>query len=132
MPEELSALIARDRTLRARGARRRSADTVVMGSTLANPYEGGIMQCADGHRAALLRPGDEHQPGRLPRERRDHGGCWKVKSADDGALYTLKVLRPNGPVSLVTTTNSNFTGISSVAAPSAVPAGTGRFGPRRA
>ena len=54
---------------------------------------------------------------------------WKVRSADDGALYTLKVLRPNGPVSLVTATNSSFTGISSVAAPSAVPAGTGAANP---
>ena len=50
---------------------------------------------------------------------------WKVKSADDGALYTLKILRPNGAVSLVNTTNSNFTSVASVAAPSPVPAGTG-------
>ena len=47
-----------------------------------------------------------------------------MKSADDGALYTLKVLRPNGPVSLVTATNSNFTAVGSVQAPSAVPVGT--------
>ena len=49
---------------------------------------------------------------------------WKVKSADDGAVYTLKVLRPNGPVSLVPATNTNFTAIASVQAPSPVPNGT--------
>jgi hypothetical protein len=54
---------------------------------------------------------------------------WKVKSADDGAIYTLKVLRPNGPVSLITATNSNFTAVASVQAPSAVPAGTGTTTP---
>jgi hypothetical protein len=49
---------------------------------------------------------------------------WKVKSADDGAVYTLKVMRPNGPVSLVPATNTNFTAITSVQAPSPVPNGT--------
>ena len=47
-----------------------------------------------------------------------------MKSADDGAIYTLKVMRPNGPVSLVTATNTNFTAVRSVQAPTAIPVGT--------
>ena len=72
MPKKLSALIVATAfgALVAPGAA--SADTVVMGSTLANPFEGGISSSSDGHRADSPRPGHEPQPGHLPRERRDH------------------------------------------------------------
>jgi hypothetical protein len=100
-----------------------SADTVVMGSTLANDFEGGISTAPTVSAQLSFDPATSTNPVVSPVDGVITG--WKVKSADDGALYTLKILRPNGPVSLVNTTNSNFTSVASVAAPSPVPAGTG-------
>jgi PASTA domain len=100
-----------------------SADTAVMGSTLANDFEGGISTAPTVSVQLSFDPGTSPNPVVSPANGVITG--WKVKSADDGAIYTLKVLRPNGPVSLVTATNSNFSAIASVQAPSAVPAGTG-------
>src|SRR4051794_10622895 len=98
-----------------------SADTVVMGSTLSNNYDGGLS--TSGMTVQLsYDPATSPNPVISPANGLITG--WKVKSADDGALYTLKVLRPNAPVSLVTATNSNFKAITSVVAPGAVPAGT--------
>src|SRR5829696_4135112 len=98
-----------------------SAETVVMGSTLTGNYDGGISGAPVLSVQLAYEPATSPNPVISPANGLVTG--WKVKSADDGALYTLKVLRPNGPVSLVTATNSNFTGIASVPAPSAVPAG---------
>jgi hypothetical protein len=99
-----------------------SADTVVMGSTLANPYGGGFTTAPTVSVQLSYAPGTSPNPVVSPANGVITG--WKVKSADDGALYTLKVLRPNGPVNLVTATNSNFRGIRSIQAPGAVPVGT--------
>lgn len=100
-----------------------SAETVVMGSTLANEFEGGISTAPTVSVQLGYAPATSPNPVVSPANGVITG--WKVRSADDGALYTLKVLRPNGAVSLVTATNSNFTAIASVQAPSAVPVGTG-------
>jgi hypothetical protein len=99
-----------------------SADTTVMGSTLVNDFEGGISTGPTLSAQISFDPVTSPNPVVSPVDGVITG--WKVKSADDGAIYTLKVLRPNGPVSLVTATESNFTAIRSVQAPSAVPAGT--------
>ena len=129
MPKKLSALIVATALGALAAPAAASADTVVMGSTLANDFEGGISTSPTVTAQLSYDPATSTNPVISPVNGVITG--WKVKSADDGALYTLKVLRPNGPVSLVTATNSNFTGISSVAAPSAVPAGTS-LRPRRA
>ena len=99
------------------------AETVVMGSTLANDFEGGISTAPTVSVQLGYDPVTSPNPVVSPANGVITG--WKVKSADDGAIYTLKVLRPNGAVSLVTATNSNFTAIASVQAPSTVPVGTG-------
>jgi hypothetical protein len=98
-----------------------AADTVVMGSPLNSNFDGGVSTSALTVQLSF-DPATSPNPVISPANGLITG--WKVKSADDGALYTLKVLRPNSPVSLVTATNSNFKGISSVPAPGAVPAGT--------
>jgi len=100
-----------------------SAETVVMGSTLTGNYDGGISGAPVLSVQLAYEPATSPNPVISPANGLVTG--WKVKSADDGALYTLKVLRPNGPVNLVTATNTNFTAITSVPAPSAVPIGTG-------
>lgn len=100
-----------------------SADTTVMGSTLANDFDGGISTGPTLTVQLSYDPLTSPNPVVSPANGVITG--WRVKSADDGAVYTLKVMRPSGPVSLVTATNSNFTAITSVQAPSAVPAGTG-------
>lgn len=99
-----------------------SANTVVMGSTLANDYEDGISAAPTLSVQLQYDPATSPNPVVSPANGLITG--WKVKSADDGAIYTLKVLRPNGPVSLVTATNTNFTAVTSQTAPSDVPAGT--------
>jgi hypothetical protein len=99
-----------------------AADTVTMGSTLVNPFQGGVSTAPTVTAQLSYDPATSPNPVISPANGVITG--WKVKSADDGALYTLKVLRASGPVSLVTATNSNFTGISSLAAPAAVPIGT--------
>jgi hypothetical protein len=98
-----------------------SADTVVLGSPLVSNYAGGVSNTAVTVQLSF-DPVTSPNPVVSPANGTITG--WKVKSADDGAVYTLKVLRPNGPVSLVTATNTNFTGVASEQAPSAVPAGT--------
>jgi hypothetical protein len=98
------------------------ADTAVVGSTLASNYDGGIITAPTVSVQLSFDPVTSTNPVVSPANGVITG--WKVKSADDGAIYTLKVLRPNGAVSLVSMTNSSFTGIASVQAPSAVPAGT--------
>jgi hypothetical protein len=105
-----------------------SAETVTLGSTLAGNFDGGVTGTGQAVSVQLAYdPGTSPNPVVSPADGMITG--WKVKSADDGALYTLKVLRPNGPVSLVTMTNSNFTAVGSVPAPSAVPVGTGATTP---
>jgi hypothetical protein len=103
------------------------ADTAVMGSTLANNFDGGVSGAPVLSMQLSYDPATSPNAVVAPADGTITG--WKVKSADDGALYTLKVLRPNGPVSLVTATNSNFTAVASVQAPSAVPVGTGATTP---
>jgi hypothetical protein len=103
------------------------ADTVTLGSTLAGNYDGGVSGAPVLSAQLSYDPSTSPNPVVSPANGVITG--WKVKSADDGALYTLRVLRPNGPVSLVTATNSNFTGAGSQQAPSAVPAGTGASTP---
>ena len=99
-----------------------SANTAILGSTLASKYDGGVINAPTVSVQLAYDPVTSTNPVISPANGVITG--WKVKSADDGAIYTLKVLRPNGAVSLVTMTNSNFTGIASVKAPAAVPAGT--------
>jgi hypothetical protein len=99
-----------------------TADTVTMGSTLANTFDGGLSSGPTLSTQLRFDPSTSPNPVVSPANGVITG--WKVRSADDGAIYTLKVLRPNGPVSLVVATNTNFTAIRSVQAPSAVPAGT--------
>jgi len=98
------------------------ADTAVMGSTLTNNYDGGVSTSALSVQFSF-DPVTSTNPVVSP----GNGTItdWKVKSADDGAIYTLKVMRPNGPVSLVAATTTNFTAVRSVQAPTAVPIGTG-------
>jgi PASTA domain len=98
------------------------ADTAVMGSPLVSNYDGGVSTGTNVTVQLSFDPATSPNPVVSPA----NGVItdWKVKSADDGAVYTLKVLRPNGPVSLVTATSTNFSAIASVAAPSAVPNGT--------
>jgi hypothetical protein len=98
------------------------ADTATMGSTLANNFDGGISTGPTLSVQLSFDPVTSPNPVVSPANGVITG--WKVKSADDGAIYTLKVLRPNGAVTLATMTNSNFSAIASVQAPSAVPAGT--------
>ena len=99
------------------------ADTVTLGSTLANDFDGGVSGGASTVSVQLsYDPVTSPNPVVSPANGIITG--WKVKSADDGALYTLKVLRANGPVSLMTATNSNFSALRSVVAPTPVPAGT--------
>jgi hypothetical protein len=98
-----------------------SADTVVMGSTLVSDYQGGISNTAVTAQLSF-DPATSTNPVVSP----VNGTIvdWKVKSADDGAVYTLKVLRPNGPVSIIPPNTSNFTSVASAQAPSPVPVGT--------
>jgi hypothetical protein len=99
-----------------------AANTVVMGSPLTNDFDGGISTGPTLSTQLSFDPATSPNPVVSPA----NGVItdWKVKSADDGAIYTLKVLRANGPVSLVTATNTNFTAVRSVQAPTAVPNGT--------
>jgi hypothetical protein len=127
MPKKLSALLVATALGALAAPAAASADTVVMGSTLVNPYEGGVATAPTVTAQISYDPATSPNPVISPVDGLITG--WKVKSADDGALYTLKILRPNGPVSLVNTTNSNFTSVASVAAPSPVPAGTGASDP---
>jgi hypothetical protein len=99
-----------------------SANTVVMGSTLTNDFQGGISTGPTLSAQLSFDPATSPNPVVSPANGVITG--WKVKSADDGAIYTLKVLRANGPVSLVTATNTSFTAVRSVQAPTAVPNGT--------
>jgi hypothetical protein len=95
---------------------------------LTGTYDGGVTGSGSAVSAQLaFDPATSPNPVVAPADGTITG--WKVKSADDEALYTLKVLRPNGPVSLITTTNSNFTAVASVPAPFAVPVGTGATSP---
>ena len=98
-----------------------AADTVVMGSPLVSNYDGGVSTSA---LTAQISFDPTTSPNPVVSPANGVITDWKVKSADDGAVYTLKVLRPNGPVSIVAATNSNFSGIASVQAPSPVPNGT--------
>jgi hypothetical protein len=99
-----------------------AADTVTLGSPLVSNYDGGVSTGTNVSVQLSFDPATSTNPVVSPA----NGTItdWKVKSADDGATYTLKVLRPTGPVSLVPATNTNFASIASVTAPSAVPAGT--------
>lgn len=98
------------------------ADTVTMGSTLKNTFDGGLSTGPTLSTQLSFDPATSPNPVVSPANGVITG--WKVRSADDGAIYTLKILRPNGPVSLVTATNANFTAVRSVQAPTAVPNGT--------
>jgi hypothetical protein len=104
-----------------------SADTQIMGSTLVNDFDGGISTGPTLSVQIGYDPATSPNPVISPANGVITG--WKVKSADDGAIYTLKVMRANGAVSLVTNTNSNFTAVTSVQAPTAVPVGTGATTP---
>jgi hypothetical protein len=99
-----------------------AADTAVMGSTLANDFQGGISTGPTLSVQLSFDAATSPNPIVAPADGTITG--WKVKSADDGAIYTLKVMRANGPVSLVSMTNTNFTAVRSVQAPTAVPIGT--------
>ena len=103
------------------------ADTAVMGSTLTGTFDGGVSGAPVLSVQLSYDPATSPNPVVAPADGTITG--WKVKSADDGAIYTLKILRPNGPVNLQTATTSNFTGVASVQAPSAVPVGTGATTP---
>ena len=99
-----------------------AAGTVILGSPLVSNYDGGVSTGTNVSVQLSFDPATSTNPVVSPA----NGVItdWKMKSADDGAVYTLKVLRPNGPVSIVPATNTNFTSIASVQAPSPVPNGT--------
>lgn len=99
-----------------------AADTVTLGSPLTNSFDGGLSTGPTLTVQLSFDPTSSPNPVVSP----VNGTItdWKVRSADDGAIYSLKVMRPNGPVSLVTATNTNFTAVSSVQAPTAIPVGT--------
>jgi hypothetical protein len=103
------------------------ADTVTMGSSLQNDFDGGVSGDPVLTVQLSYEPATSPNPVVSPANGVITG--WKVKSADDNSLYTLKVMRPNGPVSIVTATNSNFSAIRSLVAPTPVPAGTGASTP---
>jgi hypothetical protein len=98
-----------------------AADTVTLGSPLVSDYTGGISTSALSVQLSF-DPATSTNPVVSPATGTITD--WKVKSADDGAVYTLKVLRPNGPVSTVVATNTNFTAVTSSPAASPVPNGT--------
>jgi hypothetical protein len=106
-----------------------SADTAVMGSTLAGDYDNPGFSISAPTVSAQISFDPVTSPNPVVSPANGMITGWKVKSADDGATYTLKVLRPTGAVSLVAMADSNFTGITSVKAPSAVPAGTATGSP---
>jgi hypothetical protein len=99
-----------------------AADTVTLGSPLVSNYDGGVSTGTNLTAQISFDPATSTNPVVSPANGVITG--WKMKSADDGAVYTLKVLRPNGPISLVPATTTNFSAIASVQAPSAVPNGT--------
>jgi hypothetical protein len=101
-----------------------SANTVIMGSKLASDFDvpGFSLGAPTVSAQISFDPATSPNPVVSPANGVITG--WKVKSAVDGALYTLKVLRANGPVSLVVASDTNFTGVGSAQAPSATPAGT--------
>jgi PASTA domain-containing protein len=105
-----------------------SANTAIMGSTLASDFDGPGSGGEFSINARIVSAQISFDPGTSPNPVVSPANGvitgWKVKSAVDGAHYTLKVLRPNGPVSLVVAADTNFTGIASAQAPSATPAGT--------
>src|SRR3954470_15478036 len=77
------------------------ADTVVMGSTLASDFDNpGFSATAPIVSAQIaFDPATSRNPVVSPVD--GVISSWKVKSADDGVSYTLEILRPTGPVSLV-------------------------------
>lgn len=100
-----------------------SADTTVMGSTLASPFDGGVAGGATTVSTQISVAGSATNPYISPAN-----GIitnWKVKSADDGAFYSLKILRLSGPLSITAATNSNFSGIATSPVSATVPIGTG-------
>jgi hypothetical protein len=103
------------------------ADTVTMGSTLQGNFDGGVS--GDPVLTVQLSYDPAISPNPVVSPVNGVITGWKVKSADDNSLYTLKVMRANGPVSLVNNTNSNFTALRSVVAPTPVPVGTGASTP---
>lgn len=100
-----------------------SADTTVMGSPLVSPYDGGVAGGATTVSTQFSVAGSATNPYVSPAN-----GIitnWKVKSADDGAFYSLKILRLSGALSITAATNSNFTGITTSPVSATVPIGTG-------
>ena len=91
-----------------------SADTAVIGSALTLPYQGGI---STGDTTTL----QQTQVGGLapnPLTSPANGVVtqWKVRTSDDGAIYTLRILSP-------TATANSYVASGSVTAP-VVPPGT--------
>ena len=100
-----------------------SADTTVMGSPLVNRYDGGVAGGATTVSTQINVAGTTTNPYISPANGIITG--WKVKSADDGAFYSLKILRLSGPLSITAATNSNFIGIATSPVSATVPIGTG-------
>ncbi len=94
---------------------------MTLGSPLVNNFDGGISTSA---LTVQLSFDPATSPNPVVSPANGTITDWKVKSADDGAVYTLKVMRPNGPVSIIPATTTNFTAVTSVQAPSPVPIGT--------
>ena len=90
------------------------ADTAVIGSALTLPYEGGV---STGDTTTLQQTqagGLAPNPLTSPADGVITG--WKVRTSDDGAIYTLRILSP-------TATVNSYVASGSVTAP-AVPPGT--------
>jgi hypothetical protein len=94
-----------------------SADTQVIGSALALPYQGGVSTSAGTVTIQTSQVG-----GVLPNPITSPANGviteWKVRTSDDAALYTLRVFKPSSM------DGTSFTGTGSAPAPAPVPPGT--------
>ena len=90
------------------------ADTQQIGSKLELAYQGGI--CTNN--CLSLQQAQVGGPSALPIVSPANGVVteWAVRTSDDGALYSLRILRP-------TSTQDTYLGAGTMAAPQAVPAG---------
>lgn len=91
-----------------------SATTATMGSALALPYEGGVCN----NNCLSLQQAQVGGTGPLPIISPANGVVtgWAVRTSDDDAVYTLRILRPVG--------TNTYLGAGASAAQAPVPVGT--------
>lgn len=91
-----------------------SANTTVMGSALALPYQGGV--CNNNCLSVQLTQVGGNSPNPLVSPANGVVTSWSVRTGDPDALYTLRILTPGA--------NNGYISTTSVQAPAPVPAGT--------